>query len=35
MSSTNGHGFKKIILYDCISTEEQVRNGYSLAQQLV
>src|ERR687890_2814488 len=34
MQSTNGHGFKKAILYARVSTEEQARSGYSLAQQL-
>src|SRR5215204_415244 len=34
MSSTNGHGSKKAILYARVSTEEQARTGYSLAQQL-
>ncbi len=34
MSSTNGHGFKRAILYARVSTEEQARSGYSLAQQL-
>jgi site-specific DNA recombinase len=34
MPSTNGHGSKKAILYARISTEEQARSGYSLAQQL-
>jgi site-specific DNA recombinase len=34
MTSTNGHGPKRAILYARVSTEEQVRNGYSLAQQL-
>jgi site-specific DNA recombinase len=34
MTSTNGHGPKKrAILYARVSTEEQVRSGYSLAQQ--
>ena len=31
MSSTNGHGSKKAILYARVSTEEQARTGYSLA----
>jgi site-specific DNA recombinase len=30
----NGHGPKRAILYARVSTEEQVRIGYSLAQQL-
>ena len=34
MPSTNGHGPKKAILYARVSTDEQARTGYSLAQQL-
>ena len=34
MNSTNGHGPKRAILYARVSTEEQARSGYSLAQQL-
>jgi site-specific DNA recombinase len=34
MSSTNGHGPKRAILYARVSTDEQARTGYSLAQQL-
>src|SRR5918992_432934 len=34
MASTNGHGPKRAILYARVSTSEQVRSGYSLAQQL-
>lgn len=34
MPSANGHGPKKAILYARVSTEEQARSGYSLAQQL-
>jgi site-specific DNA recombinase len=35
MASTNGHGPKKrAILYARVSTDEQARSGYSLAQQL-
>jgi site-specific DNA recombinase len=34
MSSTNGHGLKRAILYARVSTDEQARSGYSLAQQL-
>jgi site-specific DNA recombinase len=34
MPSTNGHGPKKAILYTRVSTDEQARSGYSLAQQL-
>src|SRR5215207_5412157 len=34
LSSTNGHGPKRAILYARVSTDEQARSGYSLAQQL-
>lgn len=34
MPSTNGHGPKQAILYARVSTEEQARSGYSLAQQI-
>jgi hypothetical protein len=38
MPSTNGYGLKRailwVILYACVSTDEQARSGYSLAQQL-
>src|SRR5919199_3396169 len=34
MSSTNGHGPKRAILYARVSTDEQARSGFSLAQQL-
>src|SRR5215218_8939550 len=34
MTSTNGHGPKKAILYARVSTDEQARSGYSLAQQI-
>jgi Resolvase, N terminal domain len=38
MPSTNGHGLKGAvlwaILYARVSTDEQARSGYSLAQQL-
>src|ERR687889_1115873 len=34
MPSTNGHGPKWAILYARVSTDEQARSGYSLAQQL-
>ena len=35
MPTTNGHGpKKKVILYARVSTDEQARSGYSLAQQL-
>jgi site-specific DNA recombinase len=34
MLSTNGHDPKRAILYARVSTDEQARSGYSLAQQL-
>src|SRR5215207_6294115 len=34
MPSMNGHGPKRAILYARVSTDEQARNGYSLAQQM-
>ena len=34
MTTTNGHGPKRAILYARVSTDEQARSGYSLAQQL-
>jgi site-specific DNA recombinase len=34
MPTTNGHGLKRAILYARVSTDEQARSGYSLAQQL-
>jgi site-specific DNA recombinase len=34
MPNTNGHGPKRAILYARVSTDEQTRRGYSLAQQL-
>src|SRR5919107_5787799 len=34
MTSGNGRGPKKAILYARVSTEEQARSGYSLAQQM-
>ena len=34
MSSTNSHGPKRAILYTRVSTDEQARSGYSLAQQI-
>ena len=34
MPSTNGHGPQQAILYARVSTEEQARRGYSLAQQV-
>jgi DNA invertase Pin-like site-specific DNA recombinase len=33
MPSTNGHGPKRAILYARVSTDEQAKSGYSLAQQ--
>src|SRR5215216_349733 len=33
MQSTNGYGCRKAIFYARVSTEEQARSGYSLAQQ--
>jgi site-specific DNA recombinase len=34
MPSTNGYGPKQAILYARVSTDEQARSGYSLAQQI-
>src|SRR5918993_383627 len=34
MPSTNGHGPKRAVLYARVSTDEQARSGYSLAQQI-
>jgi site-specific DNA recombinase len=34
MPTTNGHGPKTAVLYTRVSTDEQARSGYSLAQQL-
>jgi site-specific DNA recombinase len=34
MTNTNGHGPKTAVLYARVSTDEQARSGYSLAQQL-
>jgi site-specific DNA recombinase len=34
MPNTNGHGPKRAILYARVSTDEQARTGYSLAQQI-
>jgi len=34
MPSTNGHSPKRAILYARVSTDEQARSGYSLAQQM-
>ena len=34
MSSTNGQGPKRAILYARVSTDEQAKSGYSLAQQM-
>ncbi len=33
MPSTNGHGPKRAILYARVSTDEQAKSGFSLAQQ--
>src|SRR5918998_4191788 len=34
MPSANGHGPRRAILYARVSTDEQARSGYSLAQQI-
>ncbi len=34
MPNTNGHGTRKAVLYARVSTDEQAKSGYSLAQQL-
>ena len=34
MPNANGHGPKRAILYARVSTDEQARSGFSLAQQL-
>ena len=34
MPSTNGHCLRRAILYARVSTDEQARSGYSLAQQI-
>jgi len=34
MPSTNRHSPRRAVLYARVSTEEQARSGYSLAQQL-
>jgi site-specific DNA recombinase len=34
MPTTNGHGPKRAVLYARVSTNEQARSGYSLAQQI-
>jgi site-specific DNA recombinase len=34
MYSTNGQGSRRVILYVRVSTDEQARSGYSLAQQM-
>src|SRR5215207_3908237 len=34
MPNTNGHGPKRTVLYARVSTDEQARSGYSLAQQI-
>jgi site-specific DNA recombinase len=33
MPSNNGHGPKRAVLYARVSTDEQAKSGYSLAQQ--
>ena len=34
MPNTNGHGPRRAVLYARVSTDEQARSGYSLAQQI-
>ena len=34
MPNINGHGSRRAVLYARVSTDEQARSGYSLAQQL-
>src|SRR5919202_6326896 len=34
MPDTNGRGPKRVVLYARVSTDEQAKSGYSLAQQL-
>jgi site-specific DNA recombinase len=34
MTNTNGHGPRRAVLYARVSTDEQARSGYSLAQQI-
>ena len=34
MQNTNGHGPERAVLYARVSTDEQARSGYSLAQQM-
>jgi site-specific DNA recombinase len=34
MPNTNGHGPNRAILYARVSTDQQARSGYSLAQQI-
>src|SRR5918997_6709405 len=34
MLNTNGHGPKRAVLYARVSTDEQAKSGYSLAQQM-
>ena len=34
MPSTNGYGPQRALLYARVSTEEQAKSGYSLAQQM-
>ena len=34
MPNTNGHCLKAAVLYARVSTDEQARSGYSLAEQI-
>jgi DNA invertase Pin-like site-specific DNA recombinase len=34
MPATNGHGLRRAILYTRVSTDEQARSGYYLAEQI-
>jgi site-specific DNA recombinase len=34
MTDINGHGPRRAVLYARVSTDEQARSGYSLAQQI-
>jgi hypothetical protein len=34
MRNGNGHDLKTAVLYSRVSTDEQTRSGYSLAQQM-
>ena len=34
MPSANGHAPRRVVLYARVSTDEQARSGYSLAQQI-